>query len=330
MTLHKKEICLHFSDFPGGTNIDFISKLLKKRYEITFSDTSPDYVIHSVFGNDFLRYGDAVRICFIGENVRPDFNLCDFAFSFDWLGYEDRHFRAPNFVLYPQWDDVLSRKRSTINNLNDKPDFCNFIYTNGNGHPHRVSFFHFLNARKKVESFGRFLRNSDRTIDAPYAGDWSQSKVEAQKSFRFSIAFENSETPGYTTEKIVHALSADTIPIYWGDPFVGRIFNPGRFINVRELGFEGAVDRIEYLEQNPDALLETLNAPFFSEDAPLDCLTKDALLDAFSYIFDQPTQSALRRERFLWGPRYETTRKYESSAYRRLARIQKFIPWSII
>ncbi len=327
--MQNKEICLHFSDFPGATNVNFITNLLAKRYKITLSEQDPDYVIYSVFGSNFLKYPDAVRICFIGENVRPDFNLCDFAFSFDWLEYEDRHFRAPNFVLYPQWENLLSRRRSDILDLSYKPDFCNFIYTNGSGHPNRVAFFNFLNAVKKVDSFGRFLRNSNRTIDAPYAGDWSQSKVDAQKSFRFSIAFENSETPGYTTEKIVHALSADTIPIYWGDPHVARIFNPERFVDVRELGFEGALHRIKYLEDNPDALLETLNAPFFSEDAPLGDMTSDALLERFSYIFDQPLQRAVRRERFLWGPKYEATRRRETLAYWRLARVQKFIPWSI-
>lgn len=328
--MKKKEICLHFSDFPGKTNIDFITNLLEKRYKIILDEANPDYIIYSVFGSNFLRYTDAVRICFIGENVRPDFNLCDFAFSFDWLKYEDRHFRAPNFVLYPQWEDLLNRKSSNIADLSDKPSFCNFIYTNGNGHPHRVAFFNFLNGIMKVDSFGRFLRNSDHTIDAPYSGDWSKSKVDAQKKFRFSIAFENSETPGYTTEKIVHALSADTIPIYWGDPCVGRIFNPERFIDVRELGFEGAVHRIKHLEENPEALIKMLNAPFFSDDAPLSDMTSDALLDKFSYIFEQPVENAVRRERFLWGPKYENIRSRETSAYRRLARLQKFIPWSII
>jgi len=77
-------------------------------------------------------------------------------------------------------------------------------------------------------------------------------------------------------------------------------------------------------------LLETLNAPFFSEDAPLGDMTSDALLERFSYIFDQPLQRVVRRERFLWGPKYENIRSRETSAYRRLARLQKFIPWSII
>lgn len=324
MKILKKEIRIAFSDFPGETNTDFLLSILSQRWEIIIDENKPDYVIYSVFGNDFLKFKNAVRICFIGENVRPDFNLCDYAFSYDWLDFSDRHFRAPNFMLYPQWQDLLDREASTIVNLNSKPDFCNFIYTNGNGHPNRVNFFDTLNKVKKVESFGKFLTNSDRSIDAPYINDWSQSKVESQRSFRFSIAFENSGTPGYTTEKIVHALSADTIPIYWGDPQIGRVFNSERFIDVRALGFEKSIQKIIQLENDESAFLEILKKPFFSKQAPTKNLTLDALLNAFSHIFDQSPKDALRRDLFLWGPIYEENRRREIRAYRVINQVKKY------
>ena len=44
------------------------------------------------------------------------------------------------------------------------------------------------------------------------------------RDYKFTIAFENESHPGYTTEKIVEPMLADSIPIYWGDPLVGTDF----------------------------------------------------------------------------------------------------------
>ena len=59
----------------------------------------PDFIL---FGDSpgELPPGDAVRIFYTGENVRPDFSACDWAFSFD---YDEelrhpRHLRLPNYV----------------------------------------------------------------------------------------------------------------------------------------------------------------------------------------------------------------------------------------
>jgi hypothetical protein len=251
----KQRIRLDFSDFPGPTNVKFITDLLSRRYDVEVNQKDPDYVIYSVFGSNFLRYDDAVRIFFTGENVRPDFNLCDYAFSFDWLEFGDRHFRAPNFMLYDQWRDIMIRQSSKLDSLDGKEAFCNFIYSNGDAHPSRDEFFHALNAVEPVESFGAHLRNSDWQVGEAYQGDWSAAKVAAQRKFKFTIAFENSSSPGYTTEKLVHALAADTIPIYWGDPLVGRVFNEARFINMNVLGVKEALEQILALHRDDDSYL---------------------------------------------------------------------------
>jgi hypothetical protein len=300
---------------PGPTYpAKFITDLLSQRYDVEVNQKAPDYVIYSVFGSNFLRYENAVRIFFTGENVRADFNLCDYAFSFDWLEFGDRHIRAPNFVLYSQWGDILTRQSSKLDSLDGKEAFCNFIYSNGNGHPSRDEFFHALNAVEPVESFGAHLRNSDRQVGEPYQGDWSLAKVAAQRKFKFTIAFENSSSPGYTTEKLVHALAADTIPIYWGDPLVGRVFNEARFINMNVLGVKEALEQILALHRDDAAFLEYVNRPFFNDSAPLRDLSADGLLDAFDAIFRRPKQDAIRRNPYFWGRKYEDRRRLEMRA----------------
>jgi hypothetical protein len=62
--LTMSNIRLVFSDFPGNFNPDKILLLLKKKFVIEIDDVNPDYVIYSVFGNDYLNYKNAIRIFF--------------------------------------------------------------------------------------------------------------------------------------------------------------------------------------------------------------------------------------------------------------------------
>ena len=316
-----------FTDFPGRFNPDRIAALLSRRHTVVEVEDDPDYVIHSVFGHDYLRHENAVRIFFTGENVRPDFNLSDYAFSYDWLEFGDRHFRAPNFVLYDQWRDIVARGSSGVPDLAGKDGFCNFIYTNGDGHPIRDRFFHALNAVEKVESFGAHLRNSERIIGDAYRGDWTAPKVDAQRRFKFTIAFENSVSPGYSTEKLVHALAADTIPIYWGDPEVGRVFNGERLIDMNRLSIEEGVERVLALHRDDAAWLEMVNRPFFAPGAPLAALGDEALLNAFDRIFSQPRDQAFRRNPHFWGRKYEARRRAEVEAEKLVRRVKRLAFW---
>ena len=45
----------------------------------------------------------------------------------------------------------------------------------------------------------------------------SRKKIDIMKLFKFNIAFENEISDGYVTEKILHSLYANTIPIYFGE-----------------------------------------------------------------------------------------------------------------
>lgn len=321
-----KPIRLAFSDFPGPFNPERILALLKQRFHILIDQDKPDYVIYSIFGHDFMGYDNAVRIFFTGENVIPDFNLCDYAFGYDWIEFGDRYHRCPNYQLYDQYKDLLKR-RGTLESGQflsyNKTHFCNFIYTNGNGHPFRDELFHFLHAKKPVDSAGAHLRNVDDEIGPAYQGDWTKPKVEFQKRYRFTIAFENSSSPGYTTEKLVHALAADTIPIYWGNPLVGREFNLKRIINCHEYdSLLDIVNRIMEIEEDQNQFEAILREPFLPNDQDIPGLSDKEILDRFSMIFEQDHAKAFRRNFYFWGQKYERRRIEEVSAFRFLNRNQ--------
>lgn len=55
---------------------------------------------------------------------------------------------------------------------------------------------------------------------------WVNKEI-ALRDYRYSIVIEAERTPGFFSEKLIDCLSMGTIPIYWGDPEISRIFSGG-------------------------------------------------------------------------------------------------------
>ena len=141
-----------------------------------------------------------------------------------------------------------------------------------------------------------------------FAADWMFSKLEFQSQSKFTIAFENTSSPGYTTEKILHAFISNTIPIYWGDPEVTKDFNPKAFINCQDFeDFEAVMDRIREVDTDDGLYLSILNeSPFVDNNIPEE-LKKSKLTVFLQNIFDQEIEIAVRRSV------YGTSLKYENN-----------------
>ena len=118
---------------------------------------------------------------------------------------------------------------------NEKTRFCNFVFSNPNA-PLRNQLFYDLSDYKQVDSGGRALNNTGYAVS---------DKLEFINNYKFTICYENSEYPGYTTEKIVHPKMKNSIPIYWGNPEVSRDWNTKSFINAYD--FSTMDELIEYV-----------------------------------------------------------------------------------
>lgn len=75
---------------------------------------------------------------------------------------------------------------------------------------------------------------------------------------------ENTDAPGYVSEKILHAFLAGTIPIYFGSRLVFDIFNAKAFIFFDLDAPQQALSQIQFYEQNPARYDEMLNAPILA------------------------------------------------------------------
>jgi hypothetical protein len=291
-----KTIKLKFVDFweEFDTAQNMFTELLAEKYNIVISD-EPDYIIYSVFGFEHLKY-EGIRIFYTGENIRPDFNTCDYAIAFDWLNFADRYIRFPLYLFGPvTLAEAAAKHVFSHEDLVGKTEFCNYIYSNAQAHPARKSFFNLLSQYKQIDSGGKHLNNIGYLVD---------DKVDFQKKYKFSIAFENSSTSGYTTEKIVQAFAARTIPIYWGNPDIAQEFNTKSFINCHE--YDSIIDVIKKvieLDTIDELYYEMLKEPILKDSISFEtCNAANylALSNFLQHIFDQEHNSAYRRQNFFW------------------------------
>lgn len=281
-------IRLQFAGFWDGFDPrdNFFTRLLGGRYRLEISD-DPDFVIFAYVGKrrrDYLRW-KCVRIFYTGENIQPDWSACDWAFSFEHTTHP-RHFRLPHWPFYV--DPTL-----LVKPLGHDPErvrvgknrFCAFVVSNPLCRT-RNAFFKKLSRYKPVDSGGKVFNTLGYRV-----GD----KQAFLRDYKFTIAFENESHPGYTTEKIVEPMLADSIPIYWGDPLVGRDFDSRSFLSAHDSrSLDDLVDRVVEVDRNPTLHAELLARPWYRDNRVPACADAGTILEQFSRIFSTPVEPVAR------------------------------------
>lgn len=239
--------------------------VLKKNYEVEISE-NPDFLFYSCFGTKHCEYTNCVKIYYTNENVVPDFNECDYGIGFHHIEFEDRYLRFTeyNLKLLPE---MQNRENLSVDLAKRK--FCNFVYSNsknGEGATLRPEFCKMLSEYKHVDCPGKVLNNMQDAI-APRNGDWQQGKLDFLNNYKFTIAFENRKTNGYTTEKLFQPLMANSIPIYWGNPKAIEDFNPKAFINCNDYEtLDEVIEKIKELDNDDAKYMKMLREPAMRED----------------------------------------------------------------
>ena len=156
------------------------------------------------------------------------------------------------------------------------------------GNPIRKKFFTELSKYKKVASGGRLLNN---------VGECVGDKMAFIRKYKFNIAFENSSSPGYVTEKLMQAFAAQTVPIYYGDPFVERDFNTESFLRVKdESDIERVIEEIIRLDRDDDAYMKVATAQCMvgGNVSAYEREIERFLVD----VFERPLETARRRPQY--------------------------------
>lgn len=283
-------IKINFTDFWQGFDKkdNYFYNLLVKKYTVVINE-KPDILFYSVFGKEYLKY-NCKRIFYSGENKRPNFLVCDFAFTYDF-NKRKNHFRLPLYSLYIEHHNMLPKlqqkksKEEIAEIWNKKNKFCCMLVSNPNA-TKRIAFFKRLSEIKQVDSGGSVLNN---------IGGRVADKMEFINNYKFVLAFENESFNGYTTEKILEPIVMNCIPIYWGNKKIYLDFNPKRFVNYHDFDTEEALfKRLQEIEMNPKLAMEILSEPIFSKDKINYSQERELVLEQITKVFNSKKKSVAK------------------------------------
>jgi hypothetical protein len=233
---------------------DATFNFLYDRFEFQIS-SDPDIVISSSVGVQPL---DPKRVNVYWALEGPLFQNTiggyDWAFSY----------MPDSFVNHPRYIRINATPPMFVGRtcdgekvLKEKTKFCDFIYSHNVGN--RNQFFTALSRYKRVDAPAGCMNNMQRITKE---GDWIKNKLAFIKPYKFSIAFENANDDGYTTEKLVHPLQTNGIPIYWGNKHVAEDYNTKRFINCHEhKSLDDVIELVKELDNDDKKYIAMVSQP---------------------------------------------------------------------
>jgi hypothetical protein len=106
-------------------------------------------------------------------------------------------------------------------------------------------------------------------------------------------------------------MQARTVPIYWGDPKVGRDFNTRSFLNYADFPNEEAViHKIIELDQDDAKYLAYARQPYFHGDKPNKYFDLERIIRFFERIFTEPIERVSHRRRWFPVGRWTLAKRY--------------------
>jgi hypothetical protein len=188
---------------------------------------------------------------------------------FQILGFNS--YRKGDFIL-PYIISVFFEMQSKLNiifDLNDlrldrnqNRDFM-LAYCASNPQHHRDTIFSLLQKNDNTcHGLGKCCATVGYQVGehATWRDNW-----QYYRKYRFAIAMENKAVPGYVTEKLLNAILAGSIPIYYGDQvWVKSVFNEKAIIFVQDFNtLEECANYISMVDKTPALLKQYQNQPVF-------------------------------------------------------------------
>lgn len=289
MGSHRESFFHFFSKFP----------LLFQKYNIIQDDHDPEFLF---CGNTPPKNNKAVKIFYTNEAFGPVINNVQWSFACppEWKINRPNYFRQPYYVRIGDGLNLIKEYNNPNEILKQKTEFCNFIYNHPV--PIRVKLFKELSKYKKVIAPGECCQNSPPI--GPYANAHEsrfgnkvnnhEEKITYIKPFKFSIAFENTCFDGYTSEKITQAMRVNSIPIFWGNPYIAEDFNTKSFVNAHAQKFSNENEMVEYLvaqiillDRNDDLYIKMLQEPWLPNNRMTDVASPSRIYAIFDTIFNR-------------------------------------------
>ena len=184
--------------------------------------------IFSVFGRRKMisKVKADVKIFYSAENLKTEryyeyADCClgtadiDLSMGFDSLE-NNRYVRFPLWMdyMFDPWlsTDEIRKKCAELRfpKCMGKDKLCCMVASNP-GDGLRKEMFDSISKFCHVDSSGRYLHNDDSLKT-----EFGDRKTDYLSRYCLNICPENTDAPGYVTEKIFESISCGCVPIYWG------------------------------------------------------------------------------------------------------------------
>lgn len=286
---------LAFSDHYPGFNPcgNRIWKTLSSRYRLELTDnlSATDLLVYGDFSHRHWSYSGK-KVYLTGENMLPDFDQCDLAFTPAELPGDPRAVRLPLYAqIFDDADPLIRPAGYVATHHLGRPGFCSFVVSNPICRM-RNRIFKTLHRRKSVASGGNHFNNTGGPV---------ADKMGFLRGYRFNIACENSSSPSYITEKLIDPILAGSIPIYWGAPDVHRDFDSRCMINVSDYGsLNELAAEVVRIDGDVNARRQILESPVFLGNRPPACMNEENIAGPLIDLIENRQASPRRiRERRL-------------------------------
>lgn len=304
--MQKQTLKIHFTDMWGHGEYQFnpldnyFTDLLSIRFNIELDSVDPDVLIYSCFGNQHLNYS-CFKIFFTGENIKsgikgavinPDETNCNLSFS--KYPTSGNNYYLPLWVLFVNWFSKYQPRPLPSNptysislcdltnppSLRSLPGFDqrkHMMFINNNIIKDRVLLFLKLQDKIDIDSYGSLFNN----MGGPIRGS-ELAKHDKLKTYRTTIALENSISSGYITEKIIQPYAAGCIPVYRGG-IDYSVFNPKSMILYDEYSsIDHLVDEIVSVCTDEEKWISYSSQPLFLSNRIPDHFKPDAIINWLS------------------------------------------------
>ncbi|MBP3763015.1 MAG: hypothetical protein J6I49_03930 [Bacteroidales bacterium] len=252
-------ILKHFDNIPKGIRLNFTSILGAPSI---INDRRPGHNIFYTGENIHADRFTAQRRCY--ESQRYDLSI-----GFDTES-DSHYMRLPLWVMWhfaPEatLDDIRAQVEAMRHpTVGDRPRFCALVSSHDNGGL-RGEIMDALAPLGQVDSAGRFRHNTD-----DLRLRCNDDKPRFLRQYRYNICPENSDSPGYVTEKLFDALLSGCLPIYSGSAGHPEpdVLNPECILQwTPGADNQPLLDKIKHLEQHPDEYRRLAAKPRLLEGA---------------------------------------------------------------
>ena len=258
--------------------LDFFKAASNERELLVVSNAKDsDIAIFTCYGDldCLVQTEHSLRVLFLGENVRPSYELFDISLSSDMQSYSGLNGYLPLWLFEIDWFGKQYKDRKTYpmslftaeRCIDYRERLSNIVYVGNNHEPYRMSIINTMReAGYQVDSFGRHSREVD-------------DKVELYTNYRLCFCPENSFFPGYVTEKLMHSYLGGTAGIYWGCLDSQPFRNHPMIISLRaDETKKETLKRIQILSQNLGEARHNYTYPRLFRESEANTIFDKALL----------------------------------------------------